>query len=167
MWQLTFITFKRGQRCTWRILAKERDVVAWLHCQTYKFWLISHLWSWWKMFRWHQDHLQPRQCKEVPGTDQSVTELPADDSTLEGMPTDLSRLCRCHKYCCSPYPACCSVSGYDIADICLLTQCTNMCDDDDDHECSKCLNNYGNVSSVSVYHVHLYTCVKCRWELVL
>ena len=31
------------------------------------------------------------------------------------------------------------MTGHDIADICLLTQCTNM--HDDDEECSKCLNN--------------------------
>ena len=40
-----------------------------------------------KTYRWHQDHLQPRQCKEVPGTDQSVPELSVDASSLEAMPT--------------------------------------------------------------------------------
>ena len=36
-----------------------------------------------------------------------------------------------------------SIPGmHDIADICLLTQCTNI--HDDDQECSKCLNNYVN-----------------------
>lgn len=44
----------------------------------YKFWLISDVSS-------DQPHLWPRLGQEVPGTDQSVTELSADDSTPEAM----------------------------------------------------------------------------------
>ena len=59
----------------------------------------------------------------------------------------------CDKSSCSAYPPCCSVTGYDIADICLLTQCIDMHDDDD--ECSKCLNNYFNLLIIIIYLVKL------------
>ena len=45
-----------------------------------------------RTLRQHQNHLQPRQCIEVPGTDQSPRKLPADDSTLQTIPNDLSLL---------------------------------------------------------------------------
>ena len=46
-WQLTVINFRRWKMCTCGF-QQRRDVVAWLHCQTYKFCLISDLWSWWQ-----------------------------------------------------------------------------------------------------------------------
>ena len=41
-------------------------------------------------FRQHQDHLRPRQGDETSGTNQSVAELPVDDSTVEAMPAESS-----------------------------------------------------------------------------
>ena len=41
-------------------------------------------------FRQHQDHLRPRQGDGASGTNQSVAELPVDDSTVEAMPTQSS-----------------------------------------------------------------------------
>ena len=41
-------------------------------------------------FRRHQDHLRPRRGVGASGTNQSVAELPVDDSTVETMPTESS-----------------------------------------------------------------------------
>ena len=91
-WKLMVITFRRWKMCTCGF-QQRRDVVAWLHCQAYKFCLISHLWSWWQnayigdiRTTCNLDHVK----RYLHETDQSVIELPADDSILEAMPTDLS-----------------------------------------------------------------------------
>ena len=65
-------------------------MVAGLDCQSYQFCFIPDCGLDGQTFRRHQDHLRPRRGDGTSGTNQSVAELPVDDSTEEAMPTKSS-----------------------------------------------------------------------------
>lgn len=65
-------------------------MVARLDCQSYQFCFIPDCGLDGQTFRRHQDHLRPRRGDGASGTNQSVAELPVDDSTMEAIPTKSS-----------------------------------------------------------------------------